>query len=52
MLAWIPENELINANVSVEEAMKAVFSGGIVLPKAAFTEDKPAITDPHQNSNN
>ena len=52
MLAWIPENELINANVSVEEAMKAVFSGGIVLPKAAFTEDKPAITDPHQTSNN
>lgn len=50
MLAWISEDELINANVSVEEAMKAVFSGGIVLPKAAFTEKFPAITDPNQIS--
>ncbi len=33
MLAWVPEHEVIEADLSVEEAMKAVFSGGIVLPE-------------------
>ena len=33
MLAWVPEHDVIEADISVEEAMKAVFSGGIVLPE-------------------
>ena len=32
MLAWVAEDELIETNFTVEQAMKAVFSGGIVLP--------------------
>ena len=32
MLAWLPEDQLIETHLTVEEAMKAVFSGGIVLP--------------------
>jgi uncharacterized membrane protein len=34
MLAWVPEDEVIETDFTVEEAMKAVFSGGIVLPEA------------------
>ena len=34
MLAWLPENQLIETHLTVEEAMKAVFSGGIVLPQS------------------
>ena len=33
MLAWVPESEVIESEFTVEQAMKAVFSGGIVLPK-------------------
>lgn len=33
MLAWVPESEIIETDYTVEEAMKAVFSGGIVLPE-------------------
>ena len=32
MMAWVPEEEVVDADFTVEEAMKAVFSGGIVLP--------------------
>ena len=32
MMAWVSEDEVIDADFTVEEAMKAVFSGGIVLP--------------------
>lgn len=32
-LAWVPEEEVIESSMSVEEAMKVVFSGGIVLPQ-------------------
>ena len=32
-LAWVPEDEVIETSMSVEEAMKVVFSGGIVLPE-------------------
>ena len=34
MLAWVPEDEVIETDFTVEEAMKAVFSGGTVLPEA------------------
>ncbi len=33
MLAWVPESEVTESDFTVEEAMKAIFSGGIVLPK-------------------
>ena len=33
-LAWVHEEELVEADLTVEEAMKAIFSGGIVLPEA------------------
>ena len=32
MLAWVPEDQVISTDITVEDAMKAVFSGGIVLP--------------------
>lgn len=35
MLAWVPEEEVVDAGFTMEEAMKAVFSGGIVLPKSS-----------------
>ena len=35
-LAFVPEKDVIESNMTVEEAMKLVFSGGIVLP-SAFT---------------
>ena len=35
MLAWVPEEEVVDADFTMEEAMKAVFSGGIVLPKSS-----------------
>ena len=34
MLAWLPEDQIIETHLSVEQAMKAVFSGGIVLPES------------------
>ena len=32
MLAVIPEDEVVDAGISVEDAMKIIFSGGIVIP--------------------
>ena len=32
MLAFVAENEIIETDITVEEAMKVVFSGGMVLP--------------------
>ena len=34
MLAILPETEVTDTDITVEEAMKMVFSGGIVLPDA------------------
>lgn len=31
-LAWVPESQVTETDITVEDAMKAVFSGGIVLP--------------------
>ena len=33
MLAVIPEDEVVDAGISVEQAMKIIFSGGIVIPE-------------------
>jgi len=51
MLAILPETEVTDANITVEEAMKVVFSGGIVLPAAlrfgpylASASPKPEVT--------
>lgn len=40
MLAWVSENQVTETDITVEDAMKAVFSGGIVLP------DLPAFSEP------
>ena len=42
MLAWVPEDQVISTDITVEEAMKAVFSGGIVLPSFKATARIPA----------
>lgn len=41
MLAWVPEDQVISTDITVEDAMKAVFSGGIVLPKIEASADIP-----------
>ena len=33
MLAVIPEDDVVDAGISVEQAMKIIFSGGIVIPE-------------------
>jgi len=40
MLAWVSKNQVTETDITVEDAMKAVFSGGIVLP------DLPALDGP------
>ena len=45
-LAWVPEPEVIDTGMSVEEAMKVVFSGGIVLPEGL--QQRPAVQVPSQ----
>ncbi len=42
MLAWIPEDQVISTDITVEDAMKAVFSGGIVLPSVDSQAGIPA----------
>ena len=49
MLAWIPEDEVTATDISVEEAMKAVFSGGIVLPKLGHPDPIPAVSSTKEN---
>ena len=34
MLAILPENDVVETDITVEDAMKMVFSGGIVLPES------------------
>ena len=42
MLAWVPEDEVVDADFTMEEAMKAVFSGGIVLPTSSDVTTIPS----------
>ena len=47
MLAIIPEDEVIETDISVEDAMKIIFSGGIVLPDMMRVGDEMAFA--HRN---
>ena len=47
-LAWVSEDEIIETDYTVEEAMKVVFSGGIVLPEMTAThslKELPQVDD-------
>jgi uncharacterized membrane protein len=46
MLTWVPEDDVINTDITVEDAMKTVFSGGIVLPDEVTTAGIAALTPP------
>ena len=48
MLAIIPEDEVIETDISVEDAMKIIFSGGIVLPDMMRVGDVMAFA--HRNT--
>lgn len=43
MLAIIPEDEVVETDISVEDAMKIIFSGGIVLPNMMRVGDQVAF---------
>ena len=43
MLAIIPEDEVVETDISVEDAMKIIFSGGIVLPDTMHVGDQVAF---------
>ena len=43
MLAIIPEDEVTETDISVEDAMKIIFSGGIVLPDMMHLGDQMAF---------
>jgi uncharacterized membrane protein len=43
-LAWVPEDEVMESGYSVEDAMKAVLSGGIVLPDLPDRRDLQGIS--------
>ena len=47
MLAILPEDEVIETDISVEDAMKIIFSGGIVLPDMMHVGDQMAFA--HQS---
>lgn len=49
MLAWIPEEDVTSTDISVEEAMKAVFSGGMVLPTIVQPNLAPAVSSTKEN---
>ena len=46
MLAIIPEEDVVETDISVEDAMKIVFSGGIVLPDTMRLGERTAIGRP------
>ncbi len=43
MLAIIPEDDVVETDISVEDAMKIIFSGGIVLPDMMRVGDQMAF---------
>ena len=43
MLAWLPEEDVVATDMSVEDAMKVVFSGGMVLPEMPMSRGIPAV---------
>ena len=40
-LAFVPESEIIESGLTVEQAMKVVFSGGTVLPDEIRLKETP-----------
>ena len=44
MLAVVPEKEVTDTDMTVEDAMKVIFSGGIVLPEEMRIVDSPAAS--------
>ena len=46
MLAFVSEEDIIESNITVQDAMKTVFSGRIVLPEAP--QDMPPLQTPPQ----
>ena len=46
-MALVPEDDLLETNLSVEDAMKLVFSGGIVLPEAISLARVPRVEMGH-----
>ncbi len=49
MLAFFAEEDIVETNITVEDAMKTVFSGGIVLPEAPgyqTMESLPSVEEP------
>ena len=43
MLAVVPEDEVTDTDITVEDAMKVIFSGGIVLPEGMRVQDGTAV---------
>ena len=48
MLAVVPEDEVTDTDITVEDAMKVIFSGGIVLPEGMRITDGPAVSGVEQ----
>ena len=45
MLAVIPEDEVVDAGITVEQAMKIIFSGGIVIPEGLRLQETITVVD-------
>jgi len=45
MLAFVPEHEIMESDLTVEDAMKVVFSGGIVLPESMSIRSSASLTE-------
>ena len=45
-LAFVPEEDIVETEMSVEEAMKVVFSGGIVLPDDMRVRYRAGLPEP------
>ena len=43
-LAFVPEEEVVETSMTVEDAMKMVFSGGIVLPEALSQQSRASLS--------
>ena len=48
MLAVVPEDEVTDTDITVEDAMKVIFSGGIVLPEGMRIADGTAVSGVEQ----
>ena len=46
MLAFVSERDIIETEITVDKAMKIVFSGGIVLPHSLRTQPSESLTGP------